>query len=547
VEGTLAERRVRALVEGGIALASEPSLEDLLRRLLAVAADLTGARYAALGVVDAAGGRLERFLTHGIDPAEADAIGARPEGRGILGVLLHEARPLRLHDLRDDRRSAGFPPRHPPMSTFLGVPIVLRGTTYGNLYLTEKENGADFTAEDEELVTLLAAQAAVAIENVRLYRAATDWSARLESLNEIGNALATETELGPLLDLIARRLRELLRARFVLVLLPVRDDRLRFAAAAGDDIADLVGEQLERSGSKAGRVIDELRSDRVDSILDDPEVDAMMSRRLEVRTGLWVPLVARDKPIGVLVAHDKLDAPGLRFGDDDLRLAETFASRAAVAVDLSERVAGDSLRRVVAAQELERRRLARELQDETGQALASILLGLRGLERAPDPKQAQEALTAIRELTVATLRDVRRLAAELHPQALEDFGLVPALERLTEEWQEQTGVRVELAARLDDRDLSREAATMLYRIVQEALTNVVKHAGASRVSILLTRKNGHVAVLIEDDGQGFDLRDNPGGSGIQGMRERVRLVDGTFRIESAEGTGTAVAVEVPVA
>src|SRR5581483_63503 len=289
--------------------------------------------------------------------------GAPPSGLGILGVLLHEAAPLRLADLTADPRSVGFPPAHPPMHTFLGVPITVRGVAYGNLYLAEKTGGCEFTADDEEVVGLLAAQAGIAIENVRLYEAATAWSHQLETLNEIGNALATTTDLSALLDLVSRRLRDLLDARVVLVLLPEGAEALRIAATAGDGTS-LVGECLQRSGSKSGRVLDTRRSERVDSLVDDPEADQQTIRRFGARTGLWVPLLVHGRPIGVLAAHDKQSAEDARFGDDDLRLAETFAARAAVAVDLSERVARDSLRRVVAAQELERRRLARELHDE---------------------------------------------------------------------------------------------------------------------------------------------------------------------------------------
>src|SRR5262249_12286908 len=152
---------------------------------------------------------LERFVTYGIDPEVHSAIGELPRGRGILGVLIQDARPLRLHDLSEHPRSVGFPRNHPQMRSFLGVPIMLRGVAYGNLYLTEKEGGEDFTEEDEELVTLLAAQVAVAVENARLYESATGWSRQLESLNEIGDALVRELELPRLLDLVARRLREL--------------------------------------------------------------------------------------------------------------------------------------------------------------------------------------------------------------------------------------------------------------------------------------------------------------------------------------------------
>lgn len=529
-----------------MALTSELSLEAVLRRLLEAAAELTEARYAALGVIDSSGSHLERFLTHGIEPDAAAAIGDPPHGRGILGVLLRDATPLRLHDLTEDTRSVGFPAGHPPMQTFLGVPIKLRGVAYGNLYLTEKADGRDFTDEDEELVTLLASQAAISIENARLYEAATQWSRRLESLNEVGNALATETDLAVLLDLVARRLHDLLDARLVLVLLPQGSDELRVAAAAGPDGEDLVGEVIARAGSKSGRVLDEKRSDRVDSLLDDPEVDHEATRRFGARTGLWVPLLVHGRPIGVLAAHDKLSAEQGRFSDDDLRLAETYAARAAIAVDLSERVARDSLRRVVAAQELERRRLARELHDETGQALTSILLGLRSLEEFVDGDDERAAVESIRQLAVDTLQDVRRLAVELRPKALDDFGLVAALERLTDNFREQTGLAVDFVTGLDDEQLPSETATALYRIVQEALTNIVKHAHASSVSILVTRKNAHVAVVVEDDGVGFDPERPVGGFGIQGMRERVELLGGSLRVESGDVTGTTLAVEVPL-
>src|SRR5919201_4860117 len=180
--------RLRTLLETGIAISSELSLDAVLERIVEAAAALTGARYAALGVIDRAGSALERFITTGVDEETVHAIGDPPHGRGILGVLIRDAKALRLHDIGEDPRSVGFPPNHPPMQSFLGVPIKLRGVAYGNLYLTEKRDG-DFTGADEELVGLLASQAAVAIENARLYESATRWLRQLESLNEIGNAL----------------------------------------------------------------------------------------------------------------------------------------------------------------------------------------------------------------------------------------------------------------------------------------------------------------------------------------------------------------------
>ncbi len=314
------EGRLRALFAAGLAVSSELSLDTLLHRLTATAAELTGARYAALGVIDASGSELEQFLTHGVDTDTRAEIGALPRGRGILGVLIREARPLRLHDLAEDPRSVGFPPGHPPMRSFLGVPIMLRGVAYGNLYLTEKQGGEDFTEEDEELLTLLAGQAAVAIENARLYEASTRWSRQLQSLEEVGNALATETDLDRLLDLVVRRLRELLGARVVALALPSGSDDLRFAAVAGAGAEDLLGTTVSRSESKSGAVLARRRSERIDSVIDDPEVHQEVSRRLAARTGMWVPLIARDQAIGVLEIHDKEGADA-RFTHDDFRLA----------------------------------------------------------------------------------------------------------------------------------------------------------------------------------------------------------------------------------
>jgi signal transduction histidine kinase len=543
------ENRLRALLDATVALTSELSLESLLQRLVEVAAHLTDARYAALGVIDESGQGLERFVTAGVDEDTHRAIGDLPRGRGILGVLIREAHPLRLHDLGTDPRAVGFPPNHPPMTTFLGVPIVLRGVAFGNLYLTEKSDGRDFTPEDEEIVTLLAAQAAVAIENARLYESATRWSRQLESLHEIVRSLGQETQLDRLLELICRRLRRLIEARLTLILLPFGDGTLRIAAADGEGEAayGLLGHTVLRDRSKAGRVLDRRQPARVDAVLDDPEVDQDEARRLGVRSGLYVPLVARGRAIGVVAVHDKLGREA-RFADGDLRLAEIFAARAAVAVDVSERVARDTVRRVIEAQELERRRLARELHDETGQALTSILLGLKAIRAAPDDAAAARAESELRELVVRALQDVRSLAVELRPSALDDFGLVPALERLVATLEERTGIAVALEAALPGERLPPELETILYRLVQEALTNVVKHAGATSVSVVLARRDGGVSAVVEDDGRGFaETEVRPDALGLVGMRERLALAGGTLAIESTPGKGTSLVAYVPLA
>jgi signal transduction histidine kinase len=460
--------------------------------------------------------------------------------------LIREARPLRLTALGDDPRSVGFPAGHPPMSTFLGVPLVVRGVAYGNLYLTEKENGEEFTVEDEELATLLASQAAVAIENARLYESATRWSRQLESLHEIVRSMVDEIELDKLLHLVCLRVRELTQARIAIVALAGDGGSLTVSAVDGAETVDeaLAGRTFGAQ-SKLARVLRRRTTARVDSLLDDPEVDQDESRALGARTGLYAPLVAGRRPLGVIAVHDKLGQEP-RFTDADERVLEIFAARAAVALSLSERVAHDTVRRVIQAQETERKRLALELHDETGQALTSILLVLGSIRSAKSPVEAERAETDVRELVVQALQDVRALAVELRPTVLDDFGLEPALERLAETFSERTGIAADVQVRLDLR-LPPEIETTLYRLVQEGLTNIVKHAAATRVSIVVGTRSGQVVATIDDDGMGFDESDvRPDALGLLGMRERLALVGGTLGVESTSGGGTTLSAQVPL-
>jgi signal transduction histidine kinase len=201
---------------------------------------------------------------------------------------------------------------------------------------------------------------------------------------------------------------------------------------------------------------------------------------------------------------------------------------------------------VVEAQELERRRLARELHDQTGQELTSVLLGLKAVEDAPDADTRRQALENVRGQVLETLRDVRRLAVELRPKALDDFGLVPAVERLAQGFIDQTGLTLDVEAQLSAVRFPTEVETALYRMVQEALTNVVKHAQARHVSIVLTRGRGAITALIEDDGRGFDVGTAREGMGLDGMRERLGLIGGRLTIESRPGGGTTLIAKVPL-
>jgi signal transduction histidine kinase len=506
----LSQDRLRALVDAGIELNSELALEGVLARVVESAAHLTGARHALLEVAAQSADTPEYVVGYGLD----------------------------AHDGPVPSLSLGTPGT-------LSATILIRGEVFGNLHLGNKRNAQFFTAEDEELLHVLAAQASVAIENARLYESQAWWTTQLESLNEVGNALVRETDLGRLLEFICQRLRELLGARLVAIGLPTSKEDLRFAAADGEGSEEILELRLPQKRSKLGLAFERQRSERVDSA-DDTELDVEIAQRIGIRAGLWVPLLVRERAIGVILVVDRLgDDP--RFSDEDLRLAEVFAARAAVAVEMSKRVARDALRRVVAAQELERRRLSRELHDETGQTLTSVLLGLKTIEEGPNSEQARAEAERLRELVTQALQDVRRLAVELRPKALDDFGLLPALKRLGAGFSEQTGIRVEVESFLGEERLPSEIETALYRIVQESLTNVVKHARASSVSVLVTRKSGSVVAVIEDDGRGFDAgASRDAGLGLVGMEERVALLNGRLQVESGGGAGTTIVAEVPL-
>jgi len=246
--------------------------------------------------------------------------------------------------------------------------------------------------------------------------------------------------------------------------------------------------------------------------------------------------------VGVIVAYDK-QGSNPRFSDADMRIAQAFANRAAVAIELSERVGRRAVRSLLEGQEMERRRLARELHDETGQALASILLGLKTLER----ELGEEPLAVIRELVDSALGDVRRLTVELRPPALDDFGLAAALERLGSVIGERSPFTVDVNVTVPAGTMPPEHETAIYRIVQEALTNVVKHASARHVSIVVASSERAVRAVVEDDGAGFDRHNvREHALGLVGMRERAQLLGGRLEVESTAGGGTTVFVELPL-
>jgi signal transduction histidine kinase len=543
--GANREKRLRELTAANIAVGSEAALQDVLQKTVEVAATLVNARYAALGVLDRTGSHLERLLTTGIDETTRTRIGDLPSDHGVLRVLLREARPVRVADVTKEQQFFGFPPAHPQMRSFLGVPIFVRGVVYGDLYLAEKNSG-EFTEEDEEIVTLLAAQTGITIEKVQIHEGAVHWIRQLEALDELTRSVLEERDLGRLLEIVARRLRELVGARGVLISLPASSGGLRVVVAEGEGLADLVGYDVP-SESRHARTFTRGKSERIDSLLADPEVDQVLAGRVGAVAALFVPLIFHERPLGIIYAFNK-DGPDARFSDDDVRLGEAFGARAALAIHLSERVARETVDAILEAQEAERSRIARELHDETGSALTAVLLGLAAIDGAATLPEARQASAALRTNARSAFENVGRLAFTLRPPALDEFGLAPALKDLSGSLEERGGPKVELEIELPaGTRLPSKLETTIFRITQEALTNVVKHAEATTVRVTIAYRERSVVLTVEDDGRGFSHE--PGtahGFGLVGMRERVASVNGALNIESTRGAGTRLAVELPL-
>jgi signal transduction histidine kinase len=540
------EAQLRRVIEATRGIHRARSLDALLHQVVESAAAIVGARYAALGVIDPTGMHLEEFITVGIDDVTRTRIGDLPRGQGVLGVLIRDAVPLRLHDMSEDPRSVGFPPGHPGMKSFLGVPIMLRGHAYGNLYLTEKDQG-DFTDEDQEVVELLAAQAAVAIENARLLDTSRRWTRQLDSLNELGATLTSELDLDRLLGVVSERLRDLLAARVVIIDLLQPDGSLRVQGASGEGAAQLLG-MTSPERSKSHQVLGRMRSERVDSALEDPEIHPEgEAQMLDLQAGLWVPLVVRGEPIGVITAADKVGRDP-RFTDEDMRLAQAFGTRAGAAVELTRRVSRNAVRTMLRGQEAERSRLSRELHDQTGQALTALLLGLNAARRATELDEAKAALADLDGVVHEALADVRSIAVRLRPAALDELGLAAALERLAASAALGSGAEVAVTTTLGlDQRLPAEIETAVYRIVQEAIGNSLRHGRARRVDVTVVIRPDAVVATVEDDGAGFDTaKVKDGRLGLVGMRERAGLFGGRLEIESSPGRGAAVTAELPL-
>lgn len=536
---------------------SDLDLDAVLERVVEAARELSGARYGALGVLDSSRTELERFITVGLDGEARQRIGPLPRGKGVLGELIENPVPLRLADVSAHPHSYGFPPEHPPMRTFLGVPVKVGGEPFGNLYLTEKAGGEEFSQDDEQAIGRFADLAGMAIDHARRYTRVESQRAELrrtvdalDATVQIARALGGEMDLEKILGLVAKRGRALVSAR-ALVIEYERAGELVIAAAAGDVPEGLVGRRVDFQDSLAAAALRTRRILRVEDAPNRPRFDRHGLGRLGVHAdaGLVVPLVFRGQGHGVLVVIDRL-ADGPAFTVEDQRLLEAFAASAATAIATAETVEADRRRQTMAAAEQERARWARELHDETLQSLASLRIGLAAQLRRASPGPLADAVgEAIAQLET-DIGNLRSLITELRPALLDDLGTQAAIRDLAERAGGrglEVDVTLDLAyenGRASDRHTS-ELETAIYRIIQESLTNASKHGEAKRATVTVEEDETMIRIIVQDDGGGFDTTAKSSGFGLLGMHERAELLDGTLEIQSAPGQGTTVKAAFP--
>ena len=520
-------------------------MRAILQRTVEAAREVTGARYAALGVLDERRSELAEFLTAGIDDATIRAIAEPPRGRGVLGVLITDPRPLRLRDVGEHPRSFGFPEGHPPMRSFLGVPVMVRGQAWGNLYLGDKIDGEEFTDADEEAAVILADWAGVAVDNARSFehserrRAQLERAVRgLEATRDIAVAIGATTGPERVLELIAKRGRALIDARAVLIMLRSGSD-LVVAASAGY-AADTGGRRLPIAASMSGRVLELGRPERIPDVNARLRIAPAELGVPDAHTALLAPMVHRGVGLGVLAAFDRGEE-GKPFTESDEQLMQTFAASAANAVAISRSVEADRLRSSMAAADAERRHWARELHDDTLQIFGGLRVLLSGILRRGDAARYEPAMREAVEIIEQGIEGLRAIIVDLRPAALDEIGLKAAIEALLERRSDGT-LRIEQQLelpdqRLGDRALDPELETTVYRLVQEALTNVVKHAHATNVRVDVGADDKRVTIDVLDNGTGFDVEHRAEGFGLAGMRERVYLSGGTLEIDSGpQGT-----------
>ena len=539
-----AQNRLGGLLAANQLIISALDLSTVLEHIVTAACRLVHARYGALGVLSSDGG-LQEFIYVGIDAETAERIGPLPSGKGLLGAVIEDARPIRLRSMRDDIRSVGFPDHHPPMSSFLGVPVRVRDTVFGNLYLTEAASG-EFTAEDEELVSALAATAGIAIENARLYEQAQRRQRWLQASMHITRQLLSAEGDDPL-SLIADQTREIADADIVTVVLPTSGgDRLMVEVASGARADDFAGLTYDVENTIVGRALETAAPVLVHDVTEE-EFVVHLSQLLSVGPVMVLPLIGAQRMRGALVVGRVRGRH--RFDEPDLDMATTFANHAAVALELADARA-DQQRMVLLE---DRDRIARDLHDHVIQKLFGVGLAVQGIAAGTADAPTSARLEAVVREVDDTIRQIRTSIFQLRGQLGPETGTTRTrLMAVADSVAASLGFSPNM--RFDgpiDSVVPEAVVDDLCAVLREALSNIARHSGASRADVEVSASPSTLSIQVIDDGCG--IGDTSRRSGLANLRTRAEEYNGTLVIDSAppgfagpEGEGTSLRWTIPL-
>lgn len=534
-----AQQRMQGLLSAVVALAEDLSLEAVLHKVVSSACHLLQAEYGALGVI----GRdraLSHFITVGIDEELARRIGPLPTGHGVLGLLIRDPKPLRLHDLGQHPDAYGFPKNHPPMKSFLGVPIRVRDVVFGNLYLTQKSGGGDFTDEDEELAEALAAAAGVAIENARLYEDARRRTAWLQACMDVtgkmmGEQEAPEGQEGGLDMIAARALRE---SSSVLALILVQEDATglyRIAGGSGKLASSWVGRLLSLDSEEIHKVL----ASGQPALIEDATSALGAGGDLAAGRLLVIDLSSRGTHHGLLVLLRERSSG--TFSTTDLEMGPVFGSHVALALELAR---AHRMREQLAVF-TDRDRIARDLHDLVIQRLFAAGLSIQSLRRYMSGEPAGRIIQTVTAELDETIRELRNTIYSLSDSATEKELLSSrVLQAVRSGAQSLPFVPLLTLTGPIDAIRDEETALNILAVITEGLSNAVRHSGADSIRVTASVDNGSVCIQIQDNGTGFSAPSL--GNGLRNMQHRATSLGGAFDVVTSPDTGTTLTWTAPV-
>ena len=530
--------RVHSLLEAVVAVGGNLELEVVLRQIVEAAVSLVNARYGALGVIGE-GGRLAEFVPVGLDEDQITRIHHWPQGRGLLGELITHPKPLRLPDISAHPRSFGFPEGHPAMKTFLGAPVRIRDEVFGNLYLTEKEGGAEFDEDDEAVLVALGAAAGVAIGNARLYEEARRQQQWLRASAEVTQQLLSGTEPGQVLALVTRLALEMSGADLVVLALPEGDGhQLVIEHVAGDGAEDALGLVLPVTGSVSGIVLDSGKPLSLDDFSGDERAAPDARARMHLGPAVVFPLGAPGNVRGILTAGRR---PGsMPLAAPAVEMLISFAAQAGVGLELAEH-RRDAQRLAVFE---DRDRIARDLHDLVIQRLYATGMSLESVSaRLGDAESRRRVSSAVDDLD-ETIKQIRSAIFGLHSRPADEAGLRAQILEVANQAAIALGFAPTLRiSGLLDHDVPAGVAEHLLGALREALSNAARHAQATRVEV--TVEGGQELVLLVRD-NGVGIKETGRRSGLANLADRAGLLGGSMRTGPADGGGTELEWRVPL-